>query len=134
MRATVTAARVDSGQTASGQTGSGPTGSDEEQSFRFGFDAPVFAGHFPAEPILPGVFQIEMARQAAEAELDRSLAITRIVKAKFSRVIKPEELVKVVVKCEQREGCIRAVATFTVGGKAAGKCALELTAPDGDRP
>ena len=129
MRATVTASRVETGQ-----PGSGRAGSNEEQSFRVGSDAPVFAGHFPAEPILPGVFQIEMARQAAEEELDRSLAITRIVKAKFSRVIKPEELVSVVVKCKQLEDGIRAVATFTVGGEAAGKCALELIARDRDRP
>ena len=75
-----------------------------------------------------------MARQAAEEKLGRSLAITKIVKAKFSRVIKPEELVRVVVKCEETEGGIRAVAAFTVGGEAAGKCALELAVRDGERP
>ena len=33
--------------------------------FRFPAGDPVFTGHFPGRPILPGVFQLEMARWAA---------------------------------------------------------------------
>ena len=32
--------------------------------FRFETDDPVFAGHFPGRPLLPGIFQLEMARRA----------------------------------------------------------------------
>lgn len=124
MKATVAAARVDPA----------PGDSSGGQNFRFGAAEPVFAGHFPGEPILPGVYQIEMARQAAEHDLDRTLAIVKIVKAKFSRVVRPGELIGVVVKCEETEGRIRAVATFSVGDEAAGKCVLELTADEGERP
>ena len=37
-------------------------------AFRFAANDPAFAGHFPTRPLLPGVFQLEMARRAAEAE------------------------------------------------------------------
>ena len=40
--------------------------------FRFGADDPVFAGHFPNRPLLPGIFQLEMARVAAESVLNFS--------------------------------------------------------------
>lgn len=116
MRNAVAAARLeeDAGQSAN------------RHRFRFKSDEAVFAGHFPGEPILPGVFQIEMARQAAEIELARNLAITKIVKAKFSRVIRPEETVEVELTCKDEDGRVSINAVFTVSGETAGKCTLAL--------
>ncbi|HSY74823.1 MAG TPA: hypothetical protein VK810_05080, partial [Dongiaceae bacterium] len=49
--------------------------------FRFGADDPMFAGHFPNRPLLPGVFQLEMARAAAESVLNCPLTVREISKA-----------------------------------------------------
>jgi len=94
--------------------------------FRFGADDPTFAGHFPNRPVLPGVFQIEMTRVAAESILKRSLALREISKAKFLRPIVPEEMVRLDLKLSEQEDTIRARAHFSVGGQPAGETVLLL--------
>jgi len=42
-----------------------------EFDWRFGAEDPAFAGHFPHQPILPGVFLVEMAQRAAEHALQQ---------------------------------------------------------------
>ena len=41
--------------------------------FKFTATDPFFAGHFPKQPLLPAVFQLEMARLGAEWLLKRRL-------------------------------------------------------------
>ncbi|HZQ48244.1 MAG TPA: beta-hydroxyacyl-ACP dehydratase, partial [Verrucomicrobiae bacterium] len=62
--------------------------------FYFPHTDAVFAGHFPNRPILPGVFQLEMSRLAAEWALQRRLSIREVSKAKFQRPILPDETVR----------------------------------------
>jgi 3-hydroxyacyl-[acyl-carrier-protein] dehydratase len=94
--------------------------------FRFPANDPVFAGHFPGRPILPGVFQLEMARVAAELALGFRLAVREISKAKFQRPILPEELVRVDLKLSEKDGSIHARAGFSVGAQPAGETQLLL--------
>ena len=42
-------------------------------------DLPVFEGHFPARPIVPGVFLIEAVRLAAERVIGGRLQILEVV-------------------------------------------------------
>ena len=94
--------------------------------FRFSAADPTFAGHFPNRPVLPGVFQIEMARAAAESVLKRSLALREVSKAKFLRPVVPEEIVRLDLKLTEQEDTIRARAHFSVGGQPAGETLLLL--------
>jgi 3-hydroxymyristoyl/3-hydroxydecanoyl-(acyl carrier protein) dehydratase len=94
--------------------------------FRFRADDPTFAGHFPARPIVPGVFQIEMARTAAESVLGGPLGVREIRKAKFLRPILPEELVRMDLKLSDSDGAIQARAAFSVDGQRAGEAVLTL--------
>ena len=94
--------------------------------FRFGADDPVFAGHFPNRPLLPGVFQLEMARAAAELVLDCPLAVREISKAKFQRPILPDEIVRLELKLSENGGAIQARVSFSVKGQAAGETILLL--------
>lgn len=94
--------------------------------FRFGADNPVFAGHFPGRPILPGVFQLEMVRVAAEVVLQFALAVREIRKAKFQRPILPNETVRLVLKLANKTGAIQAHAHFSVIGQPAGEMILLL--------
>ena len=97
-----------------------------EFEFRFGADDPTFAGHFPGRPILPGAYQIEMLRAAAEWALDCSLAVREVPKAKFLRPILPDETVSMDLNLSKEGDTIRAQARFSVLGQRAGETVLVL--------
>jgi len=108
---------------------SGPTPQpDGASAFEFNFDAsdPVFAGHFPHRPILPGVFQLEIVRLAAEWARDKKFAVREIAKAKFQRPIIPGETLKLSLVLTEAEGVVSAKATFVCGGQPAGEALLKL--------
>ena len=94
--------------------------------FRFGVEHPAFAGHFPGQPILPGVLQLEIARCAVEWLLDCPLAIHVISKAKFLRPILPDEIVRLELRLKENSNSIEARAAFSVDGKPAGETVLQL--------
>jgi 3-hydroxymyristoyl/3-hydroxydecanoyl-(acyl carrier protein) dehydratase len=94
--------------------------------FRFGADDLTFAGHFPTHPLLPGIFQLEMARAAAEWVLNRPLRVREVSKAKFQRPIYPAELVRMELKWSEAGDTIRARANFSVGGQRAGETTMRL--------
>ena len=94
--------------------------------FRFGADDPVFAGHFPNRPLLPGIFQLEMARVAAESVLNCPLSVREISRAKFQRPILPDEIVRLELKLSETGGMIQARANFSVKEQPAGETILLL--------
>jgi 3-hydroxymyristoyl/3-hydroxydecanoyl-(acyl carrier protein) dehydratase len=94
--------------------------------FKFGAEDPTFAGHFPGRPILPGVFQLELTRVAAELVLHCSLSVREIRKAKFQRPILPEETVRLELKVTTNGSAIQARAGFSVDGEPAGETILLL--------
>lgn len=103
------------------------TGADSATlEFRFAASQPVFAGHFPGHPILPGVFQLEMARVAAEAVAGSALVVREIVKAKFRRPIRSDETIRVDVKLVTQAGGSQARVTLSVDGQPASEAVLQL--------
>jgi len=109
---------------------SGPTAQpDGAQAFEFNFSPtdPVFAGHFPHRPILPGIFQLEIVRLAAEWIQNRPLAVGEIAKAKFQRPILPGETLKLSLKLTAADNQISARANFICGGQPAGEAFLKLS-------
>lgn len=95
--------------------------------FRFRGDDPTFAGHFPTRPVLPGVFQLELVRIAAELVLNSTLAVREITKAKFLRPIAPNDLVRVDLSLVESDDMIQARASFVTGGRLAGEASLRLS-------
>jgi 3-hydroxyacyl-[acyl-carrier-protein] dehydratase len=116
------------GSIAAGRIGSPQINADGTNifEFRFGADDPTFAGHFPNRPLLPGVFQLEMARVAAECILNCPLAVREISKAKFQRPILPDELVRLELKLSETDSVIQARAIFFISGQTAGETILLL--------
>jgi len=96
------------------------------QEFRFRADDPAFAGHFPTRPILPGIFQIEIARLMAEEVSKCPLAIREVTKSKFLWPIVPEETIRVELKLVTKDHAIQARANFVVSGRSAGESILQL--------
>lgn len=93
----------------------------------------VFQGHFPGNPVLPGVFILEaMAQTGAIALLTlddfkgRTAYFGGIKSAKFRQVVRPGDTLEIKVtleKLKDRIGVGKAIAT--VDGKKA--CTAELT-------
>ena len=95
--------------------------------FNFSPDDPTFVGHFPGRPILPGVFQLEIVRLAAEWIQHRPLAVREIAKAKFQRPILPGEILKLDLKLVEADAVVSARATLSCGGQPAGEAFLKLS-------
>jgi 3-hydroxyacyl-[acyl-carrier-protein] dehydratase len=94
--------------------------------FQFRPDDPTFRGHFPNRPVVPGVYQLEMARRAAESVLTCRVRILEIIRAKFLRPIGPTEEVRLDLKIADEGATFRAHAAFSVNGRAAGEILLIL--------
>ncbi|MCQ2192091.1 MAG: hypothetical protein MJZ23_04420 [Paludibacteraceae bacterium] len=54
-------------------------------------DHAIFKGHFPGNPISPGVCNIGMIKACAEEEIGASLFIGNMKQVKFSHLITPTE-------------------------------------------
>lgn len=68
-----------------------------ETSLSFAADHPVFAGHFPGQPIVPGVLLLDAAVHAVQQALaaDGVAAVTcQVSSAKFLSPVSPGEILK----------------------------------------
>lgn len=102
--------------------------SDGAYAFEFCFraDDPLFAGHFPGRPLLPGIFQLEIVRLAAEWILHGKLSVQEIAKAKFQRPVLPDEILKLSLKLSEADGTVSVRGQFVCGGQPAGEAFLKL--------
>ncbi len=60
-------------------------------TFRVPAQHPALAGHFPGNPIVPGVMVLDAVIAAAEQWLGAGLAVHRLSFAKFLTPLKPDE-------------------------------------------
>ena len=97
------------------------------------FDAslPVFAGHFPDRPLLPGFFQIELARVVAERACGRPVDVVAVKKTKFARPVLPGEELRVEETLTDRDGAIHVKAVTKVNGELAASVSLTLALSGG---
>lgn len=66
-----------------------------------------FDGHFPGNPVVPAVVQLMLGQILAEAVCGRRPFITRVVKAKFLKPLRPLENIQVscMTECEKASCC-----------------------------
>jgi len=50
----------------------------------------VYKGHFPGQPVVPGVIQIQILRELAEQALKTKLFISELTSAKYLNMIVPD--------------------------------------------
>lgn len=78
-------------------------------------DHPAFAGHFPGQPIVPGVVLLDQAILFAERLLERPMTAWQIGNAKFFSPVAPGETL-----------------VFALERKASGAIAFQVRATDRD--
>ena len=87
---------------------------------------PGFDGHFPGNPIVPGVCLIAAARVFAEEVLMRSLAITEIRQCRFRRPVQTGERAEIRLRiCEPEPGIRQIQASITVDGSPAAQLRMK---------
>lgn len=97
--------------------------------FKFDKHQVFFKGHFPGNPILPGVFQIEMIKFCIEKTFNENFQIQKAVKTKFASPILPDIQVRVEIGFneEVENGCLNLKAVVRAGDIIAGRANLTLT-------
>ncbi|MCJ7465183.1 MAG: 3-hydroxyacyl-ACP dehydratase [Maribacter sp.] len=51
---------------------------------------PIFKGHFPGNPVMPGVCMIQIIKELTEKALDKNLFLSAFSNIKFMAIINPE--------------------------------------------
>ena len=87
--------------------------------------APFFAGHFPGDPILPGVFLVEAAAQTAGVMMGArgtprgsEKRLASINQFKFRKPVPPDAVIEIETRLlVEREGMALVSAVVTVAGE-----------------
>jgi beta-hydroxyacyl-ACP dehydratase FabZ len=101
---------------------------------------PYFTGHFPGNPIMPGVIQLEMMAQAGGVMLllrpgqDGKLALlTGIEKARFRRPVLPGDRIEIEINVTKARGAMGWVSGVArVDGKTVSEADISFALVDGE--
>lgn len=71
-----------------------------ERVYTIRFDAahPIFAGHFPGHPIVPGACLVQIAQELTAGATGRSGAFTQIRNLKFRQPVTPDQQLTVTIQ------------------------------------
>ncbi len=83
-------------------------------------DEPLFAGHYPGFPVVPGMFVLELVHRAVCAERGIAGVPVSVVRAQFHRPVRPGESLRIVVNSVGGD----VVAKVDVGGEPAAELRL----------
>ena len=93
----------------------------EKAAARYCFPADFagFEGHFPGDPLLPGVLGVTMALESAAALLGHEVRLDEVRRAKYFRRVRPGMTVALEVTAERSgEGVVMIGATVFFPGEA----------------
>ncbi len=65
--------------------------------------SPWFKGHFPEDPILPGIAQLNMVTETIADVLQQNLLLKSIARIKFKKIIRPGDILDIHVKAAKKE-------------------------------
>jgi 3-hydroxyacyl-[acyl-carrier-protein] dehydratase len=94
--------------------------------FRFDPARPVFRGHFPGRPLVPGVLEIEMVRLAVERHAGQRYRIAGVTRAKFTGAVVPGDLVVLAARVTAEDARLSVSATLRVGDAPKGTVVMLL--------
>ncbi len=69
----------------------------------------VFKGHFPGNPVMPGVCMIQMIKELTEQVLDKQLFLNVATNVKFMAIINPlvNETIDLTLNISEADGIIK---------------------------
>jgi len=115
---------------SSSGTNSGTDANIQDQkitaTFCFSGNLDLFAGHFPGNPMLPGIVQIEMVKFAVEQAQGNPFWIRSIRKTKFANLIHPDTPIHLSIRLTPVDDVFSVTATLKTEDKIAGKINLLL--------
>jgi len=105
--------------------------SESVDSNRAEFDIQVPAdlyylqGHFPGEPVLPGVIQVHWAIQLANEHFDLKPSFAGFEALKFHNIIKPEMPLRLVLELNEKNGKLTFSYASESGNHSQGRVLFE---------
>lgn len=95
--------------------------------FMFAADFPAFEGHFPGQPVLPGVVQMAAVRGLLQRVLSQDLTIASCSRIKFRDAVVPGDDVMVEAQVDAEAGGYAVRFSLTRGDKpiSAGRLLLK---------
>ena len=67
---------------------------------------PIFEGHFPGQPVVPGVCMLQLIKEVAETALSRSLFLKQVAQVKFLQVLVPAYHQNIALRIEWKPGLV----------------------------
>ena len=76
---------------------------------------PVFEGHFPGQPIVPGVCMMQIVKEIAEVTFEQKLRLVKANDLKFLNVIDPREnkILELQLNYTRNNAAINVLATLS---------------------
>ena len=65
--------------------------------------SPWFSGHFPDDPILPGIAQLKMVADLIAGSRAGDRCLTGVSRVKFRKIVRPGELLDIQVTCGDKK-------------------------------
>ena len=87
-------------------------------TIRLNPDHAIFAGHFPGQPVVPGVCMLQIIKELLEGATQQPLQLARASNIKFLTVLTPgaHEVVDVLINFDSsKDGILVSEATITSG-------------------
>lgn len=87
-----------------------------QASVKLNRDHEVFKGHFPGNPIMPGVCSIQLVKELTEKALDKKLFLSVVSNVKFMAIINPEEndTIQLTLAISEADGMVKVKNTVSV--------------------
>ncbi len=63
----------------------------------------IFEGHFPGQPVVPGVCMLQMIKEQAEKALSKPLHLAKAAQIKYLQVLIPNQAEEVLLKIEWKD-------------------------------
>lgn len=81
------------------------SGPDYRATLTLNPDHPLYGGHFPGMPILPGVCSLQLIKEVAEKMLDKPLQYAEVIRCKFLAALDPRHGNRLrVTFCVEKKG------------------------------
>ena len=99
-----------------------------QREYEINATQPVFKGHFPGQPILPGVLSLSLIKATITNNFKKNYEISHVIKMKFIAPILPESKLAVLCQIQASESAtvLRLDCTIKDGTQIKVKTKLEL--------